>query len=73
MNWIKSIFSAEKGSASSKRVMGVLAWLCVLGSYVHCSIHGLQLPHATDMIVGFASGMLGIDSIAKCFSKDIKG
>lgn len=67
IKWIKSIFSAEKGSVSSKRVMGVLAWLVVLVCYGVCSYRGQQLPDCTDFIVTTASAMLGIDSVAKMF------
>jgi hypothetical protein len=67
--WIKSIFSAEPGSVSSKRLMGVLAWLTVLACYIHCTINNIQLPECTDFIVTTASAMLGIDSIAGIFKK----
>lgn len=67
IKWIKSIFLAEKGSVSSKRVMGVLAWLVVLVCYVVCAYKEQQLPDCTDFIVTTASAMLGIDSVAKMF------
>jgi len=70
LDWIKSIFSAEKNSVSSKRVMGVLAWLTVLVSYAWCSFKGLELPGCTDFVVTTASAMLGLDSITSAFSKN---
>lgn len=65
IEWIKSIFSSQSDSVSSKRVIGVLAWLAVLLAYIHCAVTGKSMPECTIGIITAASALLSVDSVMK--------
>lgn len=65
-----SIFKAEQGSYSSKRVCGVLAWMVVLSCYVYCCIADKQMPVMTEFLVGASVTLLGVDSVASIFKNN---
>ena len=44
MTFLREMFSARSGMVSSKRVMGVLAWLVILFVYVYCAVTGSATP-----------------------------
>lgn len=70
MNFLREMFSARSGMASSKRVTGVLAWIVILGVYVYCAVTGKDSPDLADWLIVAASSLLGVDSISTIFKKD---
>jgi hypothetical protein len=67
---IREIFSAASGQLSSKRIVGVLAWLVVLVVYAVCAITERETPDGMGEIILGASSLLGVDSVAQAFKKD---
>lgn len=64
---LKQIFSARSGQLSSKRVIGVLAWLVILGSYIYSGIMYKEMPNGFEFIICAASTLLGVDSVTGAF------
>lgn len=65
----KTIFFANSGGFSSKRIAGILGWLCCIGVFLAGFILGKEIPEFGDMIIVMASSLLGIDSVANVFQK----
>lgn len=59
----KSIFLAQQGSISSKRICGVIGWFVCLGILIYCTIMVIQAPVMVDSIVIASTTLLGVDSI----------
>lgn len=70
MRMIKSLFSAEKGSISSKRVIGVIGYIVVLVLYTYCTINQIQMPNITSDIIFALTALLGVDSVTKIWRKE---
>lgn len=70
MTFLREMFSARSGMVSSKRVMGVLAWLVILFVYVYCAVTGSATPELAEWIIITASSLLGVDSVVSIFKKD---
>ena len=68
-DFIKSIFLANAGTISSKRICGVLGWIISLGVMIYCAINGIQAPHMVDTVLFCCMGLLGIDSITNIWKK----
>lgn len=64
--------SAANGQISSKRVIGVLAWLTILGTYAYCAYSEHSTPEMSDTIIIAASTLLGVDSVTSAFKKPNK-
>ena len=62
-----SLFSAKKGTISSKRVVGVVAWGVVLFVFVYCTIIDIQAPEISYAIITAATALLGVDSVTNIF------
>lgn len=62
---IKTIFLADSGGLSSKRVCGVLGWVVCLGIAIYCTITVIQAPLIVETILWCCMGLLGIDSVTK--------
>lgn len=69
---LKSIFQANSGGLSSKRVCGVLGWLVCLVLFVWAFVANKQVPDFGDFIIIASSSMLGIDSLSNMFSKSVQ-
>ena len=67
----KSIFLAQQGSISSKRICGVIGWFVCLGILIYCTIAVIQAPVMIDTIIISSTALLGVDSIANIW-KDPK-
>lgn len=65
----KSIFLAQQGSISSKRICGVLGWFVCLGVLVYCTIMVIQAPVMIDTIIISSTALLGVDSITNIWKK----
>lgn len=69
---LKSIFQANSGGLSSKRVCGVLGWLVCLVLFVWAFIANKQVPDFGDFVIIASSSMLGIDSLSNMFTKSVQ-
>lgn len=59
-----TIFQANSGGYSSKRICGVLGWFVAMFCFIWCVISGNSAPDfATELIVGCVS-LLGVDSVS---------
>jgi hypothetical protein len=63
--WLASLFTDERGSASSKRVVGILAALAVCGALVASCLGVQPDPTLTGEVLTLALGALGLTSIDK--------
>lgn len=66
---LKTIFLANSGGLSSKRVCGVIGWLVCLGIAIYCTICSIQAPLVLETILWCCMGLLGIDSITGIWKK----
>lgn len=66
---IKTIFLADSGGLSSKRICGVLGWLVCLGIAIYCTIAVIQAPLIIETILWCCMGLLGIDSVTGIWKK----
>lgn len=69
---LKSIFQANSGGLSSKRVCGVLGWIVCLVLFVWAFIVDRQVPDFGDFVIIASSSMLGIDSLSNMFTKSVQ-
>ena len=65
----KSIFLAQQGSISSKRICGVIGWFVCLGILIYCTIAVIQAPVMIDTIIISSTALLGVDSITNIWKK----
>lgn len=61
--FIKSIFLAQKGSISSKRVCGVIGWVICLLICIYCTVKVIQAPVLADSILIGSATLMGVDSV----------
>lgn len=66
---IKTIFLADSGGLSSKRICGVLGWIVCLGIAIYCTIAVIQAPLILETILWCCMGLLGIDSVTNIWKK----
>lgn len=62
------IFTDEAGTISSKKLIGIAAWVVVLCTYYRCSIRGIELPSDTTMILALASSLIGFNTFKEICS-----
>lgn len=60
---ITSLLSAEKGSLSSKRLCGIIGWLCCAAVLIMCTIWDRQAPEMVNVIIYASTALLGVDTI----------
>ena len=65
----KSIFLAQQGSISSKRICGVIGWFVCLGILIYCTIAVIQAPVMIDTVIISSTALLGVDSIANIWKR----
>lgn len=68
INFIKLIVTAHSG-ISSKRVIGVLVWLSIIGVFIYSSITNKQAPNMVETLMICGCALLGIDSITGIWKK----
>lgn len=66
---IKTVFLADSGGLSSKRICGVLGWIVCLGIAIYCTIAVIQAPLILETILWCCMGLLGIDSVTSIWKK----
>lgn len=70
MNFLRSLFSAEKGSISSKRVCGFIGWLCCAAVLVMCTVWDRQAPDMVTTVIYASTVLLGVDTVTDIWKKD---
>lgn len=68
ISWL-TIFQANSGGLSSKRVAGLLGWLVCLILFTLGFWLGKQIPEFGDYVIITSTSLLGVDSIAGMFNK----
>lgn len=68
--FFKSLFTATKGSISSKRVCGVFGFFSILGMVLYCIVTSKEAPVLASEMLYTSAALLGIDSVAKCFNRN---
>lgn len=63
MNIFKSLLSADRCSLSSKRLCGIIGWLCSSAVLIMCTVWDRQAPDMVSTIIYASTAMLGIDSV----------
>lgn len=66
-----SMFLANSGGLSSKRICGILGWMVCLILFTWAFIANKQVPEFGDLVVIMSSSLLGIDSVTQVFQKRI--
>lgn len=65
---IKTIFQANTGGYSSKRICGVIGWLVIMFCCIWCVITNNNAPDfTTELIIGCVS-LLGVDSVSNAIN-----
>ena len=67
----RTIFIKNSGGISSKRVMGILGWLIILGVLIAGFISGKEIPQFAELVAITSASLLGLDSITGIWSKTI--
>ena len=68
---VKTIFQANSGGLSSKRVCGVFGWIACVGVLIYCTILAIQAPVFADAVLFATAGLLGIDSVTSIWKNQI--
>ena len=63
MNIFKSLLSADRDSLSSKRLCGIIGWLCCSAVLIMCTVWDRQAPDMISAILYASTALLGIDSV----------
>ena len=67
----KSIFQANSGGFSSKRVFGALGMIICLGLLIAAFITQKALPDFTEIVYITSASLLGLDNVTGIFSKTV--
>ena len=68
---LKTIFLANSGGFSSKRIAGLLGWLVALGLLIASFIFQKQIDDFADMVLIMSASLLGLDTFKGIFSKSV--
>lgn len=68
ISWI-TMFLANSGGISSKRVAGLLGWLVSLALFVLGFWFNKEIPEFGDYVIITSTSLLGVDSLAGIFTK----
>ena len=66
----RTIFVANAGGFSSKRVLGVFGFLTCLGLLISGFIMDKEVPQFADMVIITSSSLIGIDAFRGIFSRN---
>lgn len=67
----RTIFVKNSGGISSKRVCGILGWICCLGLLIVGFFIEKEIPVYAEMIAITSASLLGLDSITGIWQKSI--
>lgn len=65
----KTIFQANSGGYSSKRIFGALGFTSVIGIAIYCTITEHQSPSIAIDIIYSSVALLGVDSITSIWKE----
>lgn len=71
LEFVSKIFQSRSG-VSSKRICGFLGWLVCIGICIYCTICAIPAPQIIEMLFVCSTSLLGIDSVAGIWKKEIK-
>ena len=69
-NW-RTIFQANSGGFSSKRVFGALGMLICLGILVAAVIMERPIPDFAELVYVTSASLLGLDNVTDIFKKNV--
>lgn len=64
-----TLFQANSGGLSSKRVCGVIGWLVCLILLICSAIFKFEIDEFADYVLITSASLLGVDSLQGIFSK----
>lgn len=67
--WLNSLFSSKSGSVSSKRFFGGLGFLVCIAIAIVAVVLDKEIPSFDSELLYVCATLLGVDSIARMFSK----
>ena len=67
---LRTIFIANSGDLSSKRVCGVAGFAVVIGIAIACTCFGIQAPTIVADILYASVALLGVDSITNIWKNN---
>ena len=67
----RTVFLKNSGGISSKRVCGILGWMCCLVLLISGFISQKDIPQYAEMIAIISASLLGLDSITGIWNKTI--
>lgn len=62
LKFLESVFRADQGTISSKRVAGVVGWVVALIIILYCTFSHTEAPSCFVEFMAFSAGLLGWDS-----------
>ena len=68
---LKTMFLANSGGLSSKRIAGLFGWLVVLCILIASFILEKQIDDFADMVLIMSSSLLGLDTFKDIFQKKV--
>lgn len=66
---LRTIFLANSGGLSSKRIIGVLGFAICVGLLIAGFIVEKEIPEFADMVIITSSSLLGLDSFRGLFTR----
>lgn len=66
---LRTMFLANSGGLSSKRILGVIGFLVCIGLLIFAFILEKEVPSFADMVLVASSSLIGVDSFKNIFSK----
>jgi hypothetical protein len=67
----RTIFLKNSGGISSKRVMGILGWICCLILLIVGFIFEKEIPDFAEIVVITSASLLGVDCITSIWTKNV--
>lgn len=67
---LKTIFQANTGGYSSKRVFGAFGLLVVIGITIVCTVMSTQAPDITTDLLYASVMLLGVDSVTRIWNSN---
>lgn len=68
---LKTIFQAGTGGFSSKRILGFIGFLVCVVIFIFAFIFDKKIPDFSDLLLTVSASLVGLDSVASIFQKNI--
>ena len=66
-----TLFQKNSGGISSKRVCGIIGWICCLSLLIAGFVCEKEIPQYAEMVAIISASLLGLDSITGIWTKTI--